>query len=257
MALGPIPERTASAPYTAFGANTGDELTESQLRDAQCLMDEMPRIDAALKTFLSMKMAEGMVVGSEGFADSVAKPASASVLTGCARVYLKAFNALQLPPAPEWSQRHPQGEEEQGMDFMARIGAYKVVYALWSRCSSAGQKPSKLLGRSPLKYAHAELVSQLLGQTPSAAATAGATEQQLRAFVDDFGRTIFDSESPGADVVWAVNLGTALAARQEVRKADAGERQKRASNAESCVEDMRAALMSQEESTVQIEEMED
>lgn len=241
--------------YAPLDSGTG-EFTDSQLEDAERLMQEVPRIEAALKNFLSLRMAEDLTGSGEGTAKTRPSPA---VLQGCARVFLRALNTAELPPAFEWSQLHPQADKEGGMDFMVRLGDYKVVHALWVRCRNAGGKPAKFLGRSALKHAYPEIAKGLLADLSAAAAAAGATEDHMRSFVDSFGLTIAQGEqaSPDCDVVWAADVRDALAARQKVRKTEAAERAQRALKADGFAEEMRAALTGQEDSIVKIEEVTD
>lgn len=228
-------------------------LSEAQVNLAKQLQEEMPRIDAALKNFLSLRMAEGLTAGDAAGA--------AAPLRGCARVLLRALNAADLPEATEWGRRHPQGEEERGMDYMARIGEYRVVQVLWAQCRTAGQKPAALLGRSALRFAYPEITAQLLGDAPATATAAGVTEEELRDFVDAFGRSLAEedaTEQSDADIIWAKDMKAALGVRQMARKKEAEERLQRASTAEDFAEQLRTALGSQgpqQESSVQVEEL--
>lgn len=222
--------------------------TEKQIEQAQNLMDEVPRIEAALKNYLSLKLAEGLVPKGVGDDNVQAASPSASIsiaLQGCARVLLKAINAFELLPPPAWSQRHPQLEEEGGFEFMARIGNYKVVHALWSRCQGAGQKPAKLLGRTTLQVVYPEVVEHLLeGENISSLAEAArATEEQLQQFIQGFGDTMSDAGSADVDLVWAANMKDAVSARQQIRQADADERVKRAASNNDIIEQIRAQMM--------------
>ena len=72
------------------------------------------------------------------------------------------------------------------MDFIARLGSYKVVQALWTKCRSAGEKPAKLLGQSALRVVFPEVSTQLLNRLPAAAAEAKATESEPAAANDIF-----------------------------------------------------------------------
>lgn len=248
-------------------ASTADrEFTDIQVVEAQRLMDEMPRIESALKNFLSLKMAEIMAPGSDADTEapasssSSASPATAAVLQGCARIVLRTTNALELHPAPVWSQMHPQGEAENGVDFMERIAAYKVVQALWDRCRNAGQKPAKLLGRTALRQVYPEVVAKIVDDLNASAAAAKATEEQLRQFVDGFGKTLAEDpdECSDASIVWAPDMTAALKVRQERRKEEAAERVQRATTAEDFSEQLRAAVAGAspaESSSVQIEEV--
>lgn len=241
------------------------EFTDTQVEDAKRLMDEMPRIESALKNYLSLKMAEIMSPANDAdteapSASSSASPANAAVLQGCARVVLKTTNGLELHPPTVWSQMHPQGESESGVDYMARIAAYKVLQALWDRCRSADQKPAKLLGRTTMRQVYPEVTQKIFDDLSASAAAAKATEEQLRQFVDGFGATLAEDpdECSDANIVWAPNMAAALKVRHEKRKEEAAERVKRATTAEDFSEQLRAAVAGvapAQSSSVQIEEV--
>jgi len=258
-----------AAPPQAEGER---EFTEAQVEESGRLMEEMPRIEAALKNFLSLKMAEGLAPtppgGEEAMGDQDPAPAgpacSAAALQGCARVLLKTLNALQLPPAPEWSQRNPQGAEESGLDFITRIGAYKVVQVLWTKCLNNGQKPAKMLGKTALRYVLPEVSSIVLADAASSAAAAKATEEELRSFFASFEAALAADASDlvsEAAIVWCADLRIALAARQEARKTAAQERIDRQKSADTFTDELKASLSGQvppnETSSVQIEELEE
>uniref|UniRef100_A0A7S4SQR0 Uncharacterized protein n=1 Tax=Alexandrium monilatum TaxID=311494 RepID=A0A7S4SQR0_9DINO len=251
----PLPD----APGGAGGGGEESRLAEAQLARAERLLGERPRIDAALKNFLSLRMAEDMTE-----ADPCGSRASAGrgAIT-CARALSRALNALELPPSAEWAREHPQAEDERGVDFMERIGEYRVLQVLWARCRAAGQKPSAVLGRSALKLAYPLAARALLsppvatGDTGGAAAGAG---DELRDFVEGFGRSL-EKGAPAADVVWAADLGAALASRRLARAAEAVERERRAASAEAFADELRAALAArhpaEEDAAVRIEEVAD
>jgi len=235
-----------------------DLVLEAQVADAQRLMDEVPRIEAGLKTFLSLAMAKGLVDSAAGGAADGSLRASASTLQGCARALLKALNTLDLPPSPQWALTHPQGDQESGMDFMTRLSSYKVVQILWARVRASGNKPASFLGRSSLRWAFPEVEEKLLGD-PASPAAAGANIEEFRAFILGFGATLAQ-DAADSDLVWAANTTTAVAARQAARQADAADRVQRATTEEVFAAEMRAALSADDSgrvSSVQVEEMND
>jgi len=259
MAVGPLCKPSAESETEEM------EFTQAQLLESHRLMEEMPRIEAGLKNFLSMRMAEAMTPAPENTsAAAMSGSQAAAALQGCARVLLRTLNAIDLPTSTEWSQLHPQGEKEPGFDFLNRIGAYKVVQALWERCRSQGQKPAKLLGRSALRFALPEVIDKILLDAHASAQAAGVPEEQLRDFLDGFAETLDDrsgdaeSMDNNAELVWAADMNAALAARQRARKAEAAERVQRAASADTFVGDLHAALSGQRgSSSVQVEEVED
>jgi len=238
--------RTLAAPQ-------GDEFTEQQLREIQRLMQEMPRIDGGLKTYLSLRIAEAEM-GTSGLGHN------ASTLQGAARVLSRAINGLDPPPSVQWGQQHPQLETEGGLDYMQRVGQYKVVQTLWSQSRSKGQKPSQLLGRSALQVMLPQILEQVYSNIAQSTATARATEEQLRDFIGGFvaattatapaptASTERDADAPAApgspdpELVWAVDYRATIAARQLARKSEAKERVERQSSAGALVEEMKNAL---------------
>lgn len=242
-----------------------DRVEAAQMEEAKRLQAEKPCIDSALKNFLSLKLTAGLMEGDDATVD----PATSQ---GCARVLLRTLNRLELPNAPTWGSKHPQKDSESGMEFMTRIGNYKVLHALWTQCIKAGQKPGRLLGRSALATVFPEVEAAIFNDLPGSMSVARATEEQLRDFVEEF-RAILVSwdasndasedavESSYAELVWAENFQAALSARQAARRAEASERAKRASTADDIAAEMKAALASGAgytgSSSVTVEEVQD
>lgn len=229
------------------GAPTEDgELTEAQLQEAERLMNEMPRIDTALKTYLALRIAE-VQTGT-----AAAAGANPTTLQGCARVFSRTLNALEPPSSIEWGLKYPQTEAEGGLDYMARIGQYKVVQALWNQARSKGQKPAQLLGRSSLQVMLPLITDVLLADVQASTQVARATEEQLHDFIDGFtaasvpqdGAPERDAEAQGPDseLVWSLDYRATIAARQLARKSEAAERVERQASAGDFVDELRAAL---------------
>lgn len=224
-------------------------------------MNEMPRMDTALKTYLALRIAE-VQTGT-----SAATGANPTNLQGCARVFSRTLNALEPPSSIEWGLKYPQSEAEGGLDYMARIGQYKVVQALWSQCRSKGQKPAQLLGRSSLQIMLPLITEVLLADVQASTEVARATEEQLRDFLDGFAAASaprdVEAEGPDSELVWALDYRATLAARQLARKSEASERVERQNSAGDFVEELKAALAPPAEgsssaaasSSVQIEEV--
>jgi hypothetical protein len=244
------------------------EFTDAQVEECGRLMQELPSIESAIKNYLSMRLAEGLSPSIDADMDGAAAAtatSSASMATslqGCARVILIACNALELPAAPEWSHRHPQGEDESGMDFIARIGSYKVVQHLLTKARSAGQKPAKMLGKSALRFVLPAISSQLLENIASSATSAKASESDFQSFLAGFEAALAGDASDPASVsaiVWCVDMRSAVAERQKLRKAEAEERVARQKSAETFSAELRETLAGHvppnSTSSVQIEEV--
>eukprot|EP00931_Biecheleriopsis_adriatica_P065396 TRINITY_DN39924_c0_g1_i1.p1 TRINITY_DN39924_c0_g1~~TRINITY_DN39924_c0_g1_i1.p1 ORF type:complete len:267 (-),score=83.49 TRINITY_DN39924_c0_g1_i1:94-849(-) len=240
--------------------NPGDDLPAAQVADVQRLMEELPRIDAALKNFLSLRMAQGFMPAEEG--QPAASPAvNGLALQGCARVLLKTLNAHDALSAQQWGQQHPQGPDERGLDYMARLSNYKVAQSLWARSQQAGEKPSKMLGRSALQVMLPEVTKKILADVETCAKSAGTSKEQLENFLADFAAVTAETAdmdlqtAADSELVWAKDMRRTLADRQQLRQQDADARKNREASATQTVAEMRAALSSQEGSSVQIEEV--
>merc|ERR1712139_11430 len=123
-----------------------------------------------------------------------------------------------------------------------------------------------MLGKSSLKLVLPEVTSQLLADSSvaSSAASAKASEEELRSFLAGFEAAIHgDASDPANDaaIVWCENQSTALAARQQARKASAEERIARQKSAEGYAAELKAAIAGQvppnSSSGVHIEEVEE
>lgn len=76
-------------------SGTGDlELSAEISAQLEALMAEQPKLDAAIKNFFSLKVAEN-------FAD-------AKIVHKLARDLSLEFNAYEMPEAPQWGDAHPQ-----------------------------------------------------------------------------------------------------------------------------------------------------
>lgn len=238
--------------------------TAEQIALADTLMKEEPRIEAALKNYLSLKMAERLTssdaaAGAEtqgGYKERKAgastpgnAAADAAKIQGCARVVLRTLNNLELPVVTKWGSKHPQGESEDGLKYMARLGKYKVVQELWMRAKAQQQKPAKLLGRTALQYAMPEASELILADSAASAKSAGVAEAELHAFLSGFEATMeLQVENPEAEgpseseLVWTTNQAALLRERQQKRNSEAAGRRERAVNQEQYMQDLRNAM---------------
>jgi hypothetical protein len=139
---------------------------------------EEPKIDAAIKNFMSVLLAEGLTTpdssghdppatfqgptehaGNENAPSSIGRPAwstrstvqTAQVL---GRTLSRCINSFQLPPSHIWGQIHPQGAEQTASDRIDEVSRYKVAFHLWQKSVETGAKPTRLFG------AHFLLVSR-------------------------------------------------------------------------------------------------
>mmetsp|Transcript_7832 Transcript_7832/g.17198 ORF Transcript_7832/g.17198 Transcript_7832/m.17198 type:complete len:311 (+) Transcript_7832:10-942(+) len=223
----------------------------------QELLDENPKVDVALKNFLSLRLAQSLVgqgdAAAGSTASSAAGPASSLqsplglALRGCARVFLKTFNsALPSPEVVGESESSPSsGSDDPCRRADFDIAAYKVAQMVWEKLLKAGHKPAQCLGRSSLLYTFPAIAVQLMGDQGKLAASAksaNVSEPQFQSFLAEFGATISNLEDDASTLTWTSSIHNEVAQRHDARKEEADARAKRATSNEAFSEELRAAL---------------
>lgn len=228
------------------------EFTALQIELADTLMKEEPRIEAALKNYLSLKMAERLTSSDD--TAQASRPSTpgqaAAAIQGCARIVLRTLNGLDLPVVAIWGKKNPQGESEPALKYMEKLGEYKVVQALWAKAKASQGKPAKLLGRTALRYAMPEASELIRADFAASAKSANVSEAELESFLSGFTATIdpqvvenTEEDGPNeSELVWTTNQAALLAQRQQKRKEEAAEREKRAVSQEQYMQDLRNAM---------------
>jgi len=238
-------------------SSSDDGATDAQMKEVERLTSEQPSVEAALTNFMKLRMAKQM----SGTDRSAAASLDPMALQRCRRLFLTTFNDLDLPQSVDWGKKYPQEEAESGGEYMSRLALFKVVRVLWVHLKSKGAKPSQMLGRSALQVVFPELEAKIFEDTQASVKVAASTEEQLRAFVDDFRSTLAPEDGAEAasdsELVWAANVKAAQAARSATRNAEASERVKRAESADDFADELRSAFEAAETSSVQVEEVDE
>mmetsp|Transcript_37778 Transcript_37778/g.68854 ORF Transcript_37778/g.68854 Transcript_37778/m.68854 type:complete len:273 (+) Transcript_37778:86-904(+) len=250
--------------------------------DPAQLLEETPKVEAALKTFMSLRVAQTQVTSVGGASPDTGSLAALNSDLGLARVFLQTFNG-PLPPVEDIQQVSDSSmpaasstEAFQGVqeaeDPCRRaefdLAGYRVAQMVWDRLLKAGHKPAKVLGKSCLRYTYPAIAVKLMGDDSALSASAQRAKtstDEFRKFLADFGATVFQLEGRGgsqesagdASLVWATDLYGAVAARHDARKVEASERAKRATSNEAFSEELRAAMQANPGSQPLIEELPD
>jgi len=226
----------AAAASVAAAAAGGVE--DDMLQRAAGLLREAPKIDAAVKNYLAVRIAKHQtthlqnkvhVLGEDGL-EVLEELEQLDPMTSqrlCAAV-LKAVNEHELLPPHEWAASKPQGEEQSGLDRIQELSEYKVVHMVWSKARAAETKPAKALGRSALALVWPDVRPKIKERTGGL-----ASDKLVEMFLDAF----FDTSSvpPSADIgskadgvdaakslgdsdlVWSANFQAALQQRSAAR----------------------------------------
>lgn len=167
------------------------------------LLDDVPKIDSALKNLIAMCMAN-VQASSDRASESDAHlqiMGAARYLHSCispllpldnrlyCRAILKEINSHRLVSPAQWGLEHPQ-EDLPALDRLSSISKYKSAVYLLSKISSQNMKVSKCFGR---KYLDATQLWPAIYQKLSA--TPEASGEIFSSFITQFHNSM---TSPGS-----------------------------------------------------------
>eukprot|EP00940_MAST-03C_sp_MAST-3C-sp2_P002120 g2120.t1 len=212
--------------------------------------EELPKIDDALKNFVTIVIAQ-LSVSTESDAerreDARAKglrPRSPAAVIQCARAFSLTLNeSIHDFPAPlEFETANPQGDMS-ALDRIAQISEYKLIYVLSKKISQAtttGAKATKLFGKSFLRFLLLSMPSLNFEGRLYRRAADQDMKRQLQWMYQTFRSCTLDSEKGGGTrapsalnreyliLCWSKNFRQDLAAlqrkKQIQRKEEAAER---------------------------------
>jgi len=117
------------------------------------ITEEEPKIEAALKNFMSILLAQSATGNAQAHRDrddNFVPLTSDSVLRNV-RLLIKKINTWVLPDLVQWGAIHPQNENEGAMGRLDALTRFKVLYALHRLALQKNAKPAKLFG---VKFFH-------------------------------------------------------------------------------------------------------
>mmetsp|Transcript_37656 Transcript_37656/g.106404 ORF Transcript_37656/g.106404 Transcript_37656/m.106404 type:complete len:254 (-) Transcript_37656:173-934(-) len=218
------------------------------------LAADVPKLDAALKNLLSFALAEAKATGeSQRQMQDVTRGVQAA-----ARALSLAFNALQLPAAPQWGLQHPQGEEETAVHRMESLTAYKAAHAMCEKVhATAGTKVTHMFGKLFLDatLAWSDIKNDAENRIPESGSASDVVKGAYMQFLQDFEAGLAYAGEVGggsdgveqiqradatgdwdeevrsarglAEIIWSTDLGAVLQARSERRAARVEARNRR------------------------------
>ena len=211
------------------------------------LANDQPKLDAALKNLLSFALAEAKASG--GTPQQLQETARSA--QAAARSISIAINGLQMPAAPQWGLKNPQGENESAVDRMESLARYKAAHAMHDKLKQAGPecKTTKYFGRLFLEDTRVwpEVKAEAENQTPEWISNSGSAKDSYSSFLKDFEAGLSGaretsgaepviahavdendrSEEALAEILWSNDMAATLKARMERRMARVEDRNKR------------------------------
>jgi hypothetical protein len=239
---GAAARRRCNGTAARGGAEQMAGAAEDQLLGhATQLMSEAPKLDAAVKNLLAVRLGKHQalklaskvhVMGESGVEVRQEledlEPAKLQRLCG---MLLRHLNAHELEDPVAWAARSGQGEGQSGLARLDEIARYKVLHMTWARAREpahgAGGKPARALGRSALEHVWPAVHPKVLAELELVVGP-----KLARGFLDEF---YFNAQvsappplgkvpEPDQDLVWAADFQAALAQRSQQRAATAKER---------------------------------
>lgn len=112
------------------------------------LTEEEPKIEAALKNFMSVLLAQSATGNAQAHrdADDNPVPLTSDAVLRSVRLLIKKINAWTLPDVVQWGAANPQSEDEGAVARLDALTRVKVLSALHGLAMQRGGKPAKLFG---------------------------------------------------------------------------------------------------------------
>ncbi len=211
---------------------------KDMLEKAGFLLNEMPKIDTAVKNLLATKIGQhrtkepsvkemfgdkAKVLGENGnWVSATDKqdeqvPLDPMEIQKIGGALLRTINQHELEDPISWATSNPQGNEQGGMERIEEISRYKVVYIVWNKTrqqrSNNDKSKGKItltLGRSVLELVFPQIEARVVSE--SVRITKRTTEE-VKSFLSE----LLSKDHQDVDLIWATNYQEALLKRSQER----------------------------------------
>mmetsp|Transcript_22327 Transcript_22327/g.31982 ORF Transcript_22327/g.31982 Transcript_22327/m.31982 type:complete len:232 (-) Transcript_22327:313-1008(-) len=209
---------------------------------AQTFIEEAPKIEKAMKAFISLVAARSMAYSTQCSSDEVIVAATAGSFSCslndallCARFLLTAINSYQIL------------DDDLKLGLVEKMSKKettekKVIQVVWNRILEQTQKPSKIFGRSMLRVVFPGILKQF-EQQPKIKSS-NTVPSCMDGFLMEFDRLLqfqkplcfTDDITDDSKLIWGLDGGESeLMKRVEQRTKNSNDRKKRAASNESFV----------------------
>uniref|UniRef100_A0A7S2WQL0 Uncharacterized protein n=1 Tax=Mucochytrium quahogii TaxID=96639 RepID=A0A7S2WQL0_9STRA len=203
-------------------------------RHADVLAHEVPKIGTAVKNFLTVRIANKYVLGTDDAVGEDGQPerleVDANGLHKIAGAILRVVNKKELLSPAQWNEKYPQKEDQSGLERMEEIAEYRVTYTVCEKVRSNNLKVSDALGKTALKTLWPQLEQSII-EDATRFCPDNVVKAVLATFLPDLPDTndnqndtsqeTLDDES---SLIWSVDFLATLQRRSHKRKDNAKER---------------------------------
>ena len=212
-------QRKARAAAASFSSmNPAEALGQS-------LMNDNPKIDSALKQFVSIIAARGWTAPGDDRSAPNEQARAGFVAMRCAGTLSKKINSYRIPTGSHDNDSRDEEKDE------SKVLELEVVRIVWNGLADKGKKPSMFLGRQSLRHVYPSIFAELNGNAPK-----NVEPEQFLAFLEEFGRLLdratnrklveenkaLHEEDDDSRLLWDADSGQAeLSRRRERRKKNA------------------------------------
>jgi hypothetical protein len=222
-------QRKARAAAASFSSmNPAEALGQS-------LMNDNPKIDSALKQFVSIIAARGWTAPAPGDDRNAPNEQARAgfVAMRCAGTLSKKINSYRIPTRSDDDNGNDSNEEKDE----SKVLELEVVRIVWNGLADKGKKPSMFLGKQSLRHVYPSILAELnANANANANAPKNVDPEQFLAFLDEFGRLLdratnrklveenkaLQEEDDDSRLLWDADSGQAeLSRRRERRKKNA------------------------------------
>jgi hypothetical protein len=190
------------------------------------LQNESPKIDMAMKNFISMLIGQSLTLSDIDMSTGMMISFTASQALACAKLVLKAIQSYELLDYLAYASAYPQAEQQTGLDRLDELRKYKALRFLRDRVITSKQSVNKFFGKSYFLWSKqwSSIVSSPM-EVPL-----GVSDEQLRYFLSGFEQSLQDDKH----IVWSLDFQEEVYKCSQQRKAEI---QKRNSRVEVLEED--------------------
>lgn len=178
------------------GTDSEDEIITAEMKQlSKEIIDEVPKIETALKNFMSILLAQSATGNTQAHRDQEDNfvPLTSDSVLRSVRLIIKKINSWMLPDIVQWGFSNPQSEAEAALKRLDTLTRYKVLSSLHGLAIQKGAKPAKLFGLKYFLWSHVwpSLRDSILSDYSSASSPEVLPDEQcLRYILDKFEQSL-------------------------------------------------------------------
>ena len=175
-------------------------ITPEMTRLSKEITEEEPKIEVALKNFMSILLAQSATGNAQAHRDRDDNfvPLTSDSVLRSVRLLIKKINTWVLPDIVQWGVANPQNENESAVERLNALTRFKVLGALHGMARQKNAKPTKLFGAKFFHWSRVwpvlrdNLLSENTGASSSSGGSGGGDENEKSSTEEQCFRYILD-----------------------------------------------------------------